>query len=197
VTTPAPSSRQRWLVPVVVVVLSVTVGGGLLARELYRRPDQPAPDTSAPATSQASASTGAPAPSGAVAMMPDAQFHPQADQVRKVLETYFAAINAQKYQQWTSVVTAERVAQQPVTTWKNGIRTTKDTDAVVYRIERGSGSSLRVLVGFRSEQNVEDAPDWFPEPCIQWRLVMPMVVENSALRIAAVDGGLQPEHQKC
>jgi len=197
VTTPVPSSRQRWLVPVVVVVLSVTVGSGLLARELYRRPDQPAADTSAPATSQASASIGQPTPSGAVAMKPDAQSHPQADQVHKVLETYFAAINAQKYQQWTTVVTAERVAQQPIGTWKNGIRTTKDSDAVVYRIERGSGSSLRVLVGFRSEQDVDDAPSWFPEPCIQWRLVMPMVVENSTLKIAAVDSGLPPEHQKC
>jgi hypothetical protein len=197
VTTPAPSSRQRWLVPVVVVVLSVTVGSGLLARELYRRPDQPAEDTSAPATSQTSASAGQRPPSGAVAMKPDAESHPQADQVHQVLETYFSAINSQQYQQWISVVTAERVAQQPLGTWKAGIRTTKDSDAIVYRIERGSGSSLRVLVGFRSEQDVDDAPSWFPEPCIQWRLVMPMVVEKSALKIAAVDGGLQPEHEKC
>jgi hypothetical protein len=197
VTTPAPSSRQRWLVPVVVVVLSVTVGSGLLARELYRRPDQPADDTSAPATSQSSASTGQPVASGAVARKPDAESHPQAGQVRKVLETYFSAINSQQYKLWTSVVTAERVAQQPLGAWKAGIRTTKDSDALVYRIERGSGSSLRVLVGFRSEQDADDAPSWFPEPCIQWRLVMPMVVEGSVLKIAAVDSGLPPEHQKC
>ncbi|WP_328443131.1 MULTISPECIES: hypothetical protein [unclassified Amycolatopsis] len=196
-TTPASSPRQRWLVPVVVVVLSVTVGGGLLARELYRRPDQPAGDASAPVTVPQSATGRQPTEPDVVGMTPDAQSHPRADEVRKVLETYFSAINAQQYSQWTSVVTSERAAQQPPGAWKAGIKTTKDSEAVVYRIERGSGTSLRVLVGFRSEQAVEDAPTWFPEPCIQWRLVLPMVVEKSALRIAAVDSGPPPEHQKC
>ncbi|UOZ11079.1 MULTISPECIES: hypothetical protein [unclassified Amycolatopsis] len=196
-TTPASSPRQRWLVPVVVVVLSVTVGGGLLARELYRRPDQPAGDTSAPVTVPQSATGSQPTGADIVGMTPDAQSHPRADEVRKVLETYFSAINTQQYSRWMTVVTTERVAQQPLGTWKDGIKTTKDSDAVVYRIERGSGTSLRVLVGFRSRQAVEDAPAWFPEPCIQWRLVLPMVIEKSALKIAAVDNGPPPEHQKC
>jgi hypothetical protein len=184
-------------VPVVVVVLSVTMGGGLLARELYRRPDEPAGDTSAPVPAPAPATTGQPSGPDVVGMMPDAQWYPRADEVRKVLETYFSAINTQQYDLWRTVVTTERVAQQPLNSWKTGVKTTKDSAAVVYRIERGSGSSLRVLVGFKSEQNVEDAPSWFPEACIQWRLVLPMVVEKSLLKIAAVDNGPPPEHQKC
>ncbi|HEY3467110.1 MAG TPA: hypothetical protein VGL47_18405 [Amycolatopsis sp.] len=197
-TTSAPSSRQRWLVPVVVVVLSVTVGGGLLARELYRRPDQPADDTSVSVPATSSASSGEPATGdNAVGMTPDAANHPQHETVQQVLETYFRAINTQNYQLWTTVVSAERVSQQPLAAWKSGVRSTKDSEALVYRIERGSGSSLRVLVAFKSEQNPEDAPDFFPEPCIKWRLVMPMIVEKSALKIDAVESGVTPEHQKC
>ncbi|RSM40201.1 hypothetical protein DMA12_27695 [Amycolatopsis balhimycina DSM 5908] len=196
-TTPAPSSRQRWLVPVVVVVLSVTVGGGLLARELYRRPDQPADDTSSAASTPSSAGNGEQGAANVVKMTDDARAHPQAEAVRQVLQTYFDAINFKKYQQWRAVVTADRVAQQPPDDWLAGIRSTKDSDALVYRIERGSGTSLRVLVGFTSEQKAEDGPPFFREPCIKWRLVMPMIVEKSALRIDTVDGGPPPEHEKC
>ncbi|WP_410571956.1 hypothetical protein [Amycolatopsis sp. cmx-4-61] len=196
-TTPAPSSRQRWLVPVVVVVLSVTVGGGLLARELYRRPDQPADDTSVAAATPSTAGSGAPAAVDDVAMTDDAKAHPQADAVRKVLKKYFAAINTKQYQQWTAVVTDERAAGQSQGDWKKGVRTTKDSNALVYRIERASGNSLRVLVGFTSRQELDDAPPFFREACIKWRLVMPMVVDKGVLKVAAVDGGPPPEHEKC
>jgi hypothetical protein len=196
VTAPAPSSRQRWLVPVVVVVLSVTVGSGLLAREVYRSPDRPAGDTSAAAV-PSSASSGEPAAADAVRMTDDARVHPQADAVRKLLERYFEAINTKQYPQWVTTVSSKRAGQQPIDEWKDGIRTTKDSDALVYRIERGAGSSWRVLVGFRSEQEVDDAPLFFRERCIRWRLVLPVIVEKGVLKIDAVDGGPPPEHEKC
>jgi len=196
VTTPAPSSRQRWLVPVVVVVLSVTVGGGLLARELYRRPDQPADGTSAAAPTPSTAGSAEQGAANEVRMTDDATAHPQSAPVRQVLQTYFDAINTRNYQQWTKVVSAQRVADQPPNEWLKGVRSTKDSDALVYRIERGSGQSLRVLVGFTSRQKPEDAPPFFPEACIKWRLVLPMVVDGS-LKIDSVDKGPQPEHEKC
>lgn len=178
-----------------VVVLSLTVGASLLARELYRRPDQPADDTSA--AQPAPSSAGAGAESGTVRMSDDAQAHPQAEAVRELLVKYFHAINAKEYQAWTSVASAQRVSEQTPTNWKNGVRTTKDSNAFVYRIERGAGSSLRVLVGFTSEQNVADAPTYFPEPCIKWRLVLPVIVEDNALKIDSVEKGPPPEHEKC
>jgi len=196
VTAPVPSSRQRWLVPVVVVVLSVTVGSGLLAREVYRSPDRPAGDTSAAAV-PSPAISGEPAAADAVRMTDDARVHPQADAVRKLLERYFEAINTKQYPQWVTTVSSKRAGQQPIDEWKDGIRTTKDSDALVYRIERGAGSSWRVLVGFRSEQEVDDAPLFFRERCIRWRLVLPVIVEKGVLKIDAVDGGPPPEHEKC
>jgi hypothetical protein len=196
VTAPAPSSRQRWLVPVVAVVLSVTVGGGLLAREIYRRPDQPADETTASSTPPSSASSGAPA--GVVQMTDDAKAHPQADAVRRLLETYFTAINEKSYQQWSKTVSSQRIAQQAPEEWNAGVKSTKDTDALVYRIERGANTSLRVLVGFTSRQNKADAPAFFKEPCIKWRLVLPVIVERNGLKIdTVVDNGPLPEHEKC
>jgi hypothetical protein len=197
VTTPAPSSRQRWLVPVVVVVLSVTVGAGLLARELYHRPDQPADETTVSTSAPASASSGAPAAAGVVQMTDDAKAHPQAGAVRELLETYFSAINTRSYQLWTTAVSSQRIAGQSFTEWKAGVKSTTDSDALVYRIERGASTSLRVLVGFTSRQNPEDAPRDLREKCIKWRLVLPVIVEKSALKIDAVDPGPSPEHEKC
>jgi hypothetical protein len=197
VTAPAPSSRQRWLVPVVVVVLSVTVGGGLLAREIYRRPDQPADETTVSTSAPASASSGAPAAAGVVQMTDDAKAHPQAGAVRELLETYFSAINTRSYQLWTTAVSSQRIAGQSFTEWKAGVKSTTDSDALVYRIERGASTSLRVLVGFTSRQNPEDAPRDLREKCIKWRLVLPVIVEKSALKIDAVDPGPSPEHEKC
>ncbi|WIY02332.1 hypothetical protein QRX60_00195 [Amycolatopsis mongoliensis] len=194
-TTPAPSSRQRWLVPVVVVVLSVTVGAGLLAREVYRRPDQPADETTVSTAPPSSATGGASA--GLVEMTDDANAHPQAEAVHALLETYFAAINAKQYQQWTTTVSSERIARQPLADWRKGVRSTTDSNALVYRIERGANASLRVLVGFTSRQEKADAPDFFPETCIKWRLVLPVIAERSGLKIDAVDNGPPPEHEKC
>ena len=131
-------------------------------------------------------------------MTDDARAHPQADAVRKVLRTYFEAINTKQYQKWTTVVSAERLArQQGPGPWLDGVRTTEDSDALVYRIERASGTSLRVLVWFTSRQQLDDAPPFFKEPCIKWRLVMPMIVQKSALKIDTVDDGPLPEHEKC
>jgi hypothetical protein len=197
VTAPAPSSRQRWLVPVVVVVLSVTVGGGLLAREIYRRPDQPADETAVSTSAPASASSGAPAVTGVVGMTDDAKNHPQADAVRKALETYFSAINERNYAQWQTVVSEERRRSKTAAEWKKDFRSTKDSELLVYRIERGAGQSLRVLVAFTSTQDPQDAPEDMRERCLHWRLVLPMVVENDALRIDTVDPGPSPEHEKC
>ncbi|MGW5724048.1 hypothetical protein ACWEVP_48335 [Amycolatopsis sp. NPDC003865] len=196
-TSPAPSSRQRWLVPVVVVVLSVTVGAGLLARELYRRPDQPAGESTAASATSSPASSGAPAPTGVIRMTDDAKNHPQAEAVRDLVDTYFSAINARDYAQWQTVVSEERRRSKTAADWKKDFQSTKDSDFLVYRIERGSGQSLRVLVAFTSTQDPRDAPTDMRESCLHWRLVLPLVVEGGALRIDTVDPGPSPEHEKC
>jgi len=199
VTTPAPVSRQRWLIPVVVVVLSVTVGGGLLARELYQRQEADAPIGTEPIVVSSSTTPLAPDEepgSDTVLVTPDVSIHPQGDAVRQVVQDYFRAINARDYQLWRTTVTAERQRNQPADKWVNSFKSTKDGSILIYRIERGGGDSLRVLVGFTSTQNLADAPDEFQETCIRWRVVLPMQVQNTP-KIGVPATSDIPEHEKC
>ena len=82
--TAQPASRQRWLVPVLVVVVSVTVGGGLLARELYRRPQASPSEPIVVATSTAPLSPAQEPGPDKVGVTPQAAMHPQDDAVRNV-----------------------------------------------------------------------------------------------------------------
>jgi len=193
-------SRQRWLIPVVVVVLSVTVGGGLLARELYKRQDPAAPTGNEPIVVSSSTTPLAPAEepgSDTVRVTPDVVIHPQGDAVRKVIQSYFTAINTRDYRLWTVTVSAKRASQKPQKVWEKDLQSTKDGSILIYRIERGGGDSLRVLMAFTSVQDIADAPKDFPEKCIHWRLVLPLIEQGSSLRIDTVDTPSDPEREKC
>ncbi|GAA1024440.1 hypothetical protein GCM10009565_29740 [Amycolatopsis albidoflavus] len=194
----APPSRQRWLIPVIVVVLSITVAGGLLARELYRRPDSPrAADGEAMAPS-ATTSGGPSDKSGSVqvAVAPDAENHPQDDAVRTVLQAYFNALNKKDYDAWTETVSDARRSKTPEVDWHRNFQSTKDVNILLYRIEPGAQGTLRALVGFTSTQSLNEAPGDFQETCINWRLVLPMKFEHGSYRIDTVDG-TATEHDKC
>jgi hypothetical protein len=192
---PRPASRQRWLIPVLVVVISLTVGIGLLARELYRRPEA---EPTEPVVSDSPSSVAPEAQPGSpiVEVTPDVFAHPQYQSVRQVLQGYFDSINNRDYLKWTSVVSRERAKTKTASEWKNDYQSTRDGTILVYRIEPGSPGSLRVLVAFTSTQDVEDAPVYLPEGCIRWRLVLPLRLENG-WRVDTTDGGTNPEHERC
>ncbi|WIX78694.1 hypothetical protein QRX50_46410 [Amycolatopsis carbonis] len=192
---PAPA-RQRWLVPVLVVVLSITVGGGLLARELYRRPVVDAADPIALTTPTPVDKDDQPGP-GDVKVTEDGARHPDYDAVRAVLQDYFDGINHHDYDQWARSVSKARIAENPRTTWTNDYRSTKDGSILLYRIEPGAGTSLRVLVGFTSTQSSHEAPEGLKEGCIRWRLVLPMIFEGGGYKIDTVTAGTLPEQEKC
>ena len=197
-TTPPPVSRQRWLIPVVVVVLSVTVGGGLLAREVYQRPELTADAPIASSTSTVPLSPAEEPGPATIKVTPDVAGHPQENAVAATLETYFESINVKDYKLWSSVATAARIASQSQTDWRNGVRSTRDGSILVYRIERGANDSLRVLVGFTSVQKPEDGPPDLQVGCIRWRLVLPMVkpLDSDGLKIDTTDG-VSPDHEQC
>ncbi|WP_344867907.1 hypothetical protein [Amycolatopsis ultiminotia] len=191
-------SRQRWLIPVLVVVLSVTVAGGLLARELYHgageQADAIAPITVPPSTSDEPREEPGPP---RVEITPDVANHPQDEVVRGVLQAYFDALNSKDYQAWSETVSDARRDQTTLADWKRDFQSTKDGSILLYRIEPGAQNSLRVLVGFTSTQSLNEAPVNFQYPCIRWRLVLPMKFERGAYRIDAVDSGTTTEHERC
>ncbi|UQS26529.1 MULTISPECIES: hypothetical protein [Amycolatopsis] len=190
-----PAAPPRWLVPVVIVVVSIMVGGGLLARELYRLPEA-APDAILAQTSPARPLAEQPGP-GIVELTPDAAAHPQNATVRGLLQTYFDSINNRDYELWKTAVTRERVQAKPKSTWLNDYRTTKDGSILVYRIDPVTDDELRALVGFTSTQDVKDAPAELPEPCVHWRLVLPLALESGAWKVDTVTGSTTPELSRC
>ncbi len=172
-----------------VVVLSVTVAGGLLARELYRRPDQPDPGggTVAPSTTNDGVPRELPGP-GRVEVTADAAGHPDGNTVREVLQSYFDAVNSKDYRAWTTTVSEERRSKMPESRWRHDFQSTKDGTITVYRIEPGAQSTLRVLVRFISTQSLDEAPPDFKQPCIRWNLMLPLKFEQGQYRIDVTDG---------
>ncbi|TWH18254.1 hypothetical protein [Prauserella rugosa] len=195
-TTTLP--HRRWLVPVLVAVVALTVGGGLVAREIYQVP-QSAADATAPATSTAPASAPPeeqPGPTR-VQMAGDAAAHPEADAVRQVLQDYFDAINDRDYDLWVTTVVGDRAAVQPEDVWRANYRSTRDGSIRVYRIESAPEDQLTALVGFTSVQSATDAPDDLPSECIRWRLAFPLTAEEGEWRIGTVPPGTVPEQARC
>ncbi|WP_228713886.1 MULTISPECIES: hypothetical protein [Prauserella] len=192
---PPGPPRPRWLVPVLIVVVSLTVGGGLLAREIYQPPDDEDVAASQP-TTPSLAPEQQPGP-GTVQLTADAAAHPEAEPVRQLLQAHFDAINGGDYDLWSTTVVAERVQAQPRREWLANYRSTKDGSIRVHRIEVAPEQRLTVLVGFTSTQDVTDAPPDLPEPCIRWRLAFPLAHEDGEWKLDTVPAGTIPERAAC
>ncbi|WP_246076323.1 hypothetical protein [Amycolatopsis cihanbeyliensis] len=191
-----PRARPRWLVPVLIVVVSLTVGGGLLARELYKLPDRNEDTEGVLPTTTSLPPEQQPGPSQ-VELTPGAAAHPENESVRQVLQTYVDAINQGNYAAWTTTVTRDRVQERTESQWRFQYRSTEDGSVLVHRVETVPDGSLRVLVGLTSTQDPVDAPADLPEPCIRWHLTLPMTVEGGSWKIDSVPAGSTPEYGKC
>ena len=191
----------RWLIPVLIVVVSLTVGGGLLAREFYQEADADT-DTSTPGITPQSPVTASLPPqqqpgSPTVELTRDAAAHPHASVVRNLLQTNFDAINSGDYESWASTVVAERIAAQPEDVWRNAYRSTTDGSILVYRIQQSADERLTVLIGLTSTQDVEDAPPDTPSGCIRWHLTYRLVKNYGAWKVDTLPEGTTAEYEPC
>ncbi|SFO86388.1 hypothetical protein SAMN05421810_101228 [Amycolatopsis arida] len=195
-----PADRTRvtlpWLVPALVVVVSLAVGGGLLARELYRPPEQPVDAVIATPTSTPLPPDQQPG-SPMVRLARGAATHPEGEPVRRLLQAYFDAINGRNYERWKTTVTVERVAVKPKREWLTEYRSTRDGNILVYRIETAPQGRLQVLVAFTSTQDVADAPPGLPATCVHWRLALPVLREGGQWKLDTVPAGTTPEREPC
>ncbi|GAA5170092.1 hypothetical protein [Amycolatopsis dongchuanensis] len=194
---PVPPSSQRWLLPVLVVVVSLMVGGGLLAREVYRLPESTPDAVIALPSSTARPAAEQPGP-GTVELTPDAAAHPQHAVISQLLQTYFDAINSRDYDQWKTTVTRARIQAKPRASWLEDYDSTKDGSILVYRIDAVTATDLRVLVGFTSIQDPTAAPAELPDAtCVHWKLGLPVALEQGHWRVDAVAGYTTPEMSRC
>ena len=194
---PVPIPPHRWLIPVLVVVVSLIVGGGLLAREVYRTPDART-DTMLALPSSTPRPLAQQPGSGTVELTPDAALHPEHEAVRQLLQTYFDAINSLDYEQWKTAVTRTRIQAKPRADWLKDYASTKDGSILVYRIDAVTDQDLRALVGFTRVQDPAKAPDDLPgASCVLWRLVLPLTQEAGHWLVDSVASYTTPEATRC
>ncbi|MFD2418567.1 hypothetical protein [Amycolatopsis pigmentata] len=180
---PASSTpRHRRLLPVLVVVISLMVGGGLVAREFYQRPQGVSTAMTVPPGAGDVAPDAEPGPA-TVRLTPDAAAHPQHEAVRALMQTYFDAINRGDYDAWRTTVTRVKIAAQPRPDWQANYRSTRDGSIVIYRIDPSPGNGLNVLIGFTSVQDPSAAPPELRAGCLRWRLVFPLTLESGRWKL--------------
>lgn len=191
------SVSSRWLVPVLIGVVSFALAGGLLARDLYQRADSDAaigpvslPTTTSLAPEQ---QPGSPL----VKLTPDAARHPHDETVRRLLQAYFDGINGRNYDRWKTSVTSERVRAKTERQWLRDYRSTQDGNILVHRIETAHDDTMRVLLSFTSTQDIRDAPVILPRRCIRWWLALPIALEQGHWKIDTVPPGTVPEMAAC
>lgn len=188
VTPQASPNRTTltWLIPITLLVAVCALVGGLIARQVYMTTKSSlsvsqAPATSAPVTTPATR----PVDARTVNFLPFAANDPLFPKVRDAIQGYFNAVNNQDYSVWRKVMTPAVGAQQDQQHWIGGLRSTKDSDMTVYRIEP-TDKGADVFGTFTSRQNIDDAPDELKATCINWAMVWPMEDEGAgAFRIAS------------
>jgi hypothetical protein len=191
---PSDRPRQLWLLPVLLITVIATAVGGLLARTYYDDPGPSTPDAVVPSsTAPRGAQPGPAKVQGTI----DAVDHPLFGTVRELLQRYFNAINAKDYEAWQSTVIRERVERQPEDQWQAAYRSTQDGSIVIYRIELGEEDTARVLLTFHSTQDPADAPQELPEPCIEWSVVFPLILQNDGWKLDASPASASPQHERC
>ncbi|MGH3434516.1 MAG: hypothetical protein ACRDQB_16950 [Thermocrispum sp.] len=187
---------MRWLLPVLIGVVSLAVAGGVLAREFYQRERaQTRPTVELPAATSLKPAEQPGSPE--VSLTPDAARHPHGETVRALLEAYTNGINERNYERWKTAVSAERIADKPEQKWLEGYRSTRNGSILVHRIETGPDDALRMLFSFTSTQDLADAPPTLQSTCIRWRLMLPIVRQNGQWKIATVVPGTIPESRRC
>lgn len=190
------SQGSRWLAPVLILVVSVTVAGGLWVRDLYQRSETSDPGALAVPQSQSLAPHEQPG-SSEVQLSTDAARHPHSQTVRGLLQAYIDGINERNYDKWKTSVTLARINDKPEDAWLEAYRSTTNGSVVVHRIETAPDDRLRVLVGFTSTQDAADAPEKFVAECIKWRLVLPLTQEDGHWKIDVTPPGSPVERSRC
>lgn len=158
------------------VVVVVTAVAAIVAHTVYQRPAAAAaanPPVVVPTASSAVPPTQEPG-SPVVSVTPDVLRFPLHTQVQQLLQTYFDAINNQRYDLWRSVVTPNMAEHKSERDFVAGYESTRDGSVVVYRVDTTTDDSLRVLLTFHSVQALADAPKDFQHRCIVWRVVWPL-----------------------
>ena len=171
-------SWLKWGIPLAVIVLLAAGGGGvLLAQQVYygeresRSPGiESAPSGVVVAQQKVSRS--------GVEYSPDAAAYPDQRIIEGLLDNYFDGINRRNYELWKSTVPPSKWRELPLSKWFDDYGSTTDFDIKVHRIDPGQDRSALVMLSFKSDQDIVDAPPQAKARCVQWDVVYPVVVDE-------------------
>lgn len=111
--------------------------------------------------------TAGPSNNQTVQLSATARSDPRAEQVQRLLQAYFDAINNHDYAAWAQVVTATQTERQDSDRWLQAYASTVDSSIWVQSL---SGTPMRAALHFTSEQDPELAPPDLQADCIDWAL---------------------------
>lgn len=176
-------ARRGWIFLLVVIVMAGAAGVGFLLRD--HRPVTGVGSVNSLSGSigkRASPTLPEPGPP-TVVLADDVTLSPDADRIRKVLQTYFDAINAGDYKLWRSAVIPQWARDTGEPAWRAQYRSTLDGSMVVHRLEPRIGGGLTALMSYTSLQNPADAPPELPVRCLHWWVSYPLIGQGEALRL--------------
>lgn len=194
---PARRSRPGYLVPLIVALAVLVVGGGsagavVLAGHLSAHHPKPkhspslsAASSSPPARGLGSGSgsptapaspTAPPSPPGQVTIggmtvdISAVNTDQDATAVATTLAAYFGGINDQNYQDaWDTYTSGEQARNGSYDSWAQSVSTTQDSQVTVQSIKDDGGGNLEANVDFQSQQAGQYGPN--PgETCTDWTL---------------------------
>ncbi|MGH3070464.1 MAG: hypothetical protein ACRDMI_18025, partial [Streptosporangiaceae bacterium] len=157
-----------------------------------RGPAAPSPSSSAPTPSPP-----VPVPGGAAAvvtMAPGLSQAPDAAQVDGFLVSYFTAINAHDYRQYTGLLVPARRAQLSAAAFAQGYGTTTDTGASIVGISP-AGRGVAATVTFTSDQRT--APGADGTGCTFWDITLYLRKQGGTLLIGNPPAGYHAYHRAC
>ncbi|WP_344131670.1 hypothetical protein [Saccharopolyspora halophila] len=163
----------KWGIPLgLVVLLAAAFGGAVLAQREYgaaaasaeRSGDEPVEDRIS---------------RSGVAYSPDAAAYPDQRIIEGLLDNYFDSINHKNYELWRSTVPPSKWKELPKGQWHEAYDSTRDYDIRVDRIDPAKDRSALVMMSFKSEQDLEDAPPEVKSRCVQWNVVYPVVLSGN------------------
>ena len=176
-------ARRGWIFLLVVIVMAGAAGVGFLLRD-HRPVTRVGSVNSLGGSIGKRASPTLPEPGPpTVVLADDVTLSPDADRIRKVLQTYFDAINAGDYKLWRSAVIPQWARDTGEPAWRAQYRSTLDGSMVVHRLEPRIGGGLTALMSYTSLQNPADAPPELPVRCLHWWVSYPLIGQGEALRL--------------
>jgi hypothetical protein len=193
---PRRGDRPGYLIPLIVAVTVLLVGGGSVGAVALARhstahhpkqvsaapvssasasPVSQAPESAPPSSSTPPSSSAPPSPAGQVTIggmtidISAVNTDSEATAVAATLAAYFGGIDNQNYRDAWDAFTPDEQAAVPYSQWANSESTTQDEQVTVQSIQHDGGGDLEADVDFQSQQDGQYGPT--PgETCTNWTL---------------------------